>query len=258
MPSMESDSRISCASTLVGDQDRQLPSDSRIGCAPTLVRDQDGQLSSDIVGPTVLILEGQNVFPENIDSKPLYQLSRSIGAVTHKDSSIDLVRIGRSGHEDDEDASNSKQQNQHLFYLVHPVNAQYRTDVPGYYMTSVSPEMIGNIKFETAKSKLRKSEFKALLSANKSASDNPLFDEQLQETLFSAKTTWNGRYLWYNSEGKQVAHEGGDGNQTKLAITQPMAENMRDAMVGSWVLRLWHDRAEGGQFTKQGKTLLFF
>lgn len=232
-----------------------METDSKVQCPPTQYGDEDKVLSTETMEPVVLVLNDQMICADGAASRPLYQLGRIIASIKHTDSSVAFERVTENWNESDDDTPSSKPRHHHLFHLVHPVNAQYRSDVPGYYMTSASPEMVGNLKFETSKSKLRRADFTALLSANKSASDDPLFDEHDQQPLFSAKATWNGRYKWTDSERKPIAHEEEDGGQGKLLITQSMSRAKRDALVALWALRLWYDRSESRQAKREGRAL---
>ncbi|KAF7556146.1 hypothetical protein G7Z17_g1643 [Cylindrodendrum hubeiense] len=207
--------------------------------------------SSNALEPTVLVLAGQSIHAETATSAPLYQMSRSVISPTPKQdgTSVTFERIEHSVPEKVEGTASAKPRTQLLFYLAHPVNAEYRKDTPAYFITAASPQMVGNIVFETSKSVIQKTEFKALLSANRTASDKPLFDEKA-EPLFNIKPKWKGGgHKWTGPDGTQVALEEGKGAEHKLAITAPMEREMRDALVAMWVLRLWHDTAE----TRQAK-----
>jgi hypothetical protein len=84
------------------------------------------------------------------------------------------------------EAQQCEPQYRHLFYLAHPSDAQYRTDIPAYYITAVDKETLGNIHLGTSKLRLRKMEFETLLSSKQTASDRPLFDEAGKaSTLFT-------------------------------------------------------------------------
>ncbi|KAI9923875.1 hypothetical protein ASPWEDRAFT_26422 [Aspergillus wentii DTO 134E9] len=200
----------------------------------SLYTDSGKGFSSEMIDPAVLVLAGQSIVNENA-STPLYQINRDVTAIPQKGSSVIFERI---------DNIEKEEHNQHIFYLAHPPDAQYRNDTPAYYITSVSSETLGNIVFETAKSRLQKTEFKALLSAKKTASDKPLFDDRPQ-LLFTVKPKWPGsQYKWTDADGKQIALEDKKGDQQKLSILVSMEQEMRDALVAMWVLRIWHDTAE--------------
>ena len=162
-------------------------------------------------------------------------------------------RVEYDGPGEAESMASIKQQNRHLFYLVHPANAQYRTDLPAYYITSASPDMIGNIKLQASKSLLQKVEFKAFLSAGKTSSSDQLFNDDSQETLFEVKPKWKGgQYQWIDSAGKKIAHEEGK-VEHKLVISAPITQQTQDALVALWVLKIWHDTLETRAAKREGK-----
>ncbi|KAK2809802.1 hypothetical protein FQN50_003442 [Emmonsiellopsis sp. PD_5] len=149
-----------------------------------------------------------------------------------------------------------EERSKHLYYIVHPENAQYRTDVPAaYYITSAATETPGNIRFDTSSSKRplqNKREFKALLSAGKHMWNEPLFNEEKNDTpLFTVKQSWKGGgYKWTTiSDARQVAVEDGKGEEPRLIVSTPIQPGMRDALVAMWVLRVWYENAE----TRQAK-----
>ncbi|KAK7409255.1 hypothetical protein QQX98_008565 [Neonectria punicea] len=200
-----------------------------------------------VLEPVTLVLTGQSIAAERNPSMPLYQLSRDVTALSSKPSSAKFERV----EYEDEDlvkagsTASLDQQCRHLFYLTHPLGAQYRTDVPAYYMTSASPLMPGNVFFQVSKALLQKPEFKAILSPGKTSADSDLFDPGTQKALFHIKPKWKGgQYQWIDSDGRKVAYESSKSNEHKLVILEPMNRVTRDLLVALWALRLWHDVAE--------------
>ncbi|KAL3469787.1 hypothetical protein BJX99DRAFT_64297 [Aspergillus californicus] len=204
--------------------------------------------------PATLVLEDKSIRDESEPSTHLYQLSRTVTTLPRtppKNSSVIFERLEHAPNvlvKPETSKSIPEPRCRHLFYLAHPADAQYRTDIPGYYMTSVdAAETVGNIHLETSKSRLQKTEFTALLSVKRTASHKPLFDEGGKlVTLFKARATglMNSRYIWTDGSGHQVAFEVKEDEKYKLAITTPMSQASRDALVGLWVLKLWYETAE--------------
>ncbi|KAJ5808303.1 hypothetical protein N7474_009572 [Penicillium riverlandense] len=207
--------------------------------------------ASDILEPTVLELSNQSILSA---STPVYQLNGSVTTTSLKGSSIIFERINGTPNITDEAAPKSR--TKHLFYLVHPLNAEYRTDVPAYYITSASGDgtTIGNIRFEVSKKSIfQKTEFKALLSPKRSASDTPLFTDA-EKVLFHVQPKWKGgRYEWVDSDRKHLAFQDSKGDQQKLIITMAMRREVRDALVALWMLRIWYDTAESRQAKREGE-----
>ena len=174
-----------------------------------------GNASTEILQPAVLFLSGQSVFVESTTPTPLYQLNSDIRSISNKDSSVALERVEQDISDSEteiEGVTPGTRCRRPLFYLAHPVNAQYRTDIPAkYYITSAVPEMVGNIRLENSEARFQKTSFKAMLSAKRTASDKPLLYEGTQQfLLFDIQPNWKvsrNCYKWSDSNGRQVAVE---------------------------------------------------
>ncbi|KAK2749346.1 hypothetical protein FQN55_003672 [Onygenales sp. PD_40] len=207
--------------------------------------------------PIVLILSNKSIHIESAPERPLYRMNQSVTQLAYTGTSIKFERI-EYNQPPEKPGSNQQppiEQSKHLYYIVHPENAQYRKDVPAaYYITSAATETPGNIRFDTSSSSKRplqrKPEFKALLSAGKHMWNDPLFNEESQVPLFTVKQSWKGGgYKWATSDGRQVAIEDGKGEESRLIVSTPIQPEMRDALVAMWVLRVWYENAE----TRQAK-----
>ena len=207
------------------------------------------------IGPAALILDDESVNDEASPETPLYRLSRTVTIVTHKSSSITLERLDHAAPDKADTPGPPLERRHGLFYLVHPANARYRTDVHPYYMTAQKPGMLGNVRLETTQSRLQRTEFKALLSPGRSAADDTLFDANDGESvLFSAKTKWmGGRCNWTDAKGMELAFEDGKSKKPRLVITAAMETDLRDALVGVWCLKVWRDAAETSTAKKDGE-----
>ncbi|KAJ5199771.1 hypothetical protein N7491_009432 [Penicillium cf. griseofulvum] len=217
-----------------------------------------GNPSKDILEPADLFLSGRSVISKAESSTPLYQLNSDIQSISNKASSVAFERVDHDvpGFEIEiEGATAGTPRKHHLFYLAHPVNARYRTDIAArYYITSAEPEMVGNIRLEIFETRFQKTSFKAMLSPKRTASDNPLFDEDTQQLLFNIQPIWKvGRncYRWSDSNGRQLAVEEKEDDRYGLSVTTSMSEGLRDALVATWLLRLWHDTAESKQAKRE-------
>ncbi|KNG91190.1 hypothetical protein ANOM_000628 [Aspergillus nomiae NRRL 13137] len=204
-------------------------------------------LGEETLPPTTLILSSKLIHTEAAPSTPLYEISRDIASLPQKFTSVKFERI-ETDAPSESGSKSPEPQKKLIFYLAHPAHARYRKDVPAYYITAVSLGSLGNIRFEVSKSRFQKAEFRALLSAGKSMDDKPLFCEDVETTLFTAKMKWTGGgYRWTDARGREVAFEGGKGDGGKLAVTASMEQDMRDALVALWVLRTWYETAESSK-----------
>ena len=208
----------------------------------------------DVLEPATLLFAGQSIMCETTaGTAPIYQVSWDVTAIPPRGTSAVFERVEHQPPEKAESKAPPEKQNVHLFYLAHPAGAQYRKDAPAYYITSASRATLGNISLETSKARFQKTEFKALLHAGSSASSDPLFAEK-PRPLFDVRPKWlGGRFTWSDSYGREVAYEEEKGDQRRLVVTASMGRDMRDAMVATWCLRLWHDTAESRAAKKDGE-----
>ncbi|KAL5003742.1 hypothetical protein BDV10DRAFT_2384 [Aspergillus recurvatus] len=224
-----------------------------------------GDQDTEILEPAVLFLSDQSVLAEGAHSTTLYRINSDIRSIPSKESTVSFERVEEDASAPELEGTSRERHrhgHRHLFYLAHPVNAQYRTDIPArYYITSAVPEMtVGNIRLETSEARFQRPSFKALLSAGKTASDRPLFDEGTQQlVLFDIRPNWDlkvGRasgsgYRWCDAGGGQVAVEENEDGRYRLSITRGMSQELRDALVATWLLKLWHDTAESKQAKRE-------
>ncbi|KAI0888171.1 uncharacterized protein GGS22DRAFT_94154 [Annulohypoxylon maeteangense] len=198
----------------------------------------------DVLAPETLVLRGQAVVSGTDTAKMLYRMNWNITSIPQKSSSVIFERVKDDLLLENEDPTPTKQRDEHIFYLAHPAGAKYQKETPEYYLTSVSPESLGNISLETSKPGFRKTEFRMLLSAGRTWSDKPLFEEDA-ETLFEVKPKWmSSRYTWTNRTDEQVAYEDKKEDERILVTLVSMERKLRDALVATWCLRLWYETAE--------------
>ncbi|KAK7427596.1 hypothetical protein QQZ08_005871 [Neonectria magnoliae] len=230
-----------------------MESDNKSSCLSPSEDAMSEKYSSPVFGSEVLMLDGQSIFSETAPGTPLYQMSRSVTTLSLESRSVVLEKIENGLPGNAQGDARTTQRKQPIFYLAHPLHAQYRTGTPSYYITSTSPEMVGNVRLEISKPLLQKPGFQALLTPKKTASDSPLFNEEAQKPLFNAKPKWKGgKYKWTDANGKQVAIEEEKDDRHRLVITTSMQTEMKD-VVALWVLRLWHDTAESSKSKREGK-----
>ncbi|KAI1480899.1 hypothetical protein F4774DRAFT_376386 [Daldinia eschscholtzii] len=201
----------------------------------------------DVLEPTALVLKDRYIAPETDPTNSLYEIGRDVTAIPLKATSVIFERIEDHRLSEVSLPTSTESQKKHLFYLAHPLGSQYRMDTPAYYLTSFSPNTLGNISLEISKSRLGKTEFKVLVSSGKTWSDTPLFVENPQ-LLFNVRQKWaHARHIWTDSSDEEVAYEDNKDNQHKLVVTTAMGRERRDALVAAWCLKLWHDTSESSR-----------
>lgn len=236
-----------------------MEKDSKIDDLPPSYEDACGEPTEDRLEPAVLVLKGQTVHVESksafAPSTRLYEMNRTVTRIPQEGSSVIFERVVPVVPE--KPGYKTPQCRNHLYFLVHPAHAQYRSDLPSqYYITSASPDSLGNIRLETSKSVFQKTEFTALLSVKRRMHHVPLFDDvESERVLFSMKPKWTGggRYKFMDADGREVACEDGDGDERKLVVTASMERAMRDALVAVWILKVWHDTMESKEAKREGK-----
>ncbi|CAH0036861.1 unnamed protein product [Clonostachys rhizophaga] len=203
-----------------------------------------GQAPHELVEPASLVLHGTDIVVENTgEDTPLYQLSRNIKALPPKNnsSSIHLHRVERGASE----KTNGQLVTTHLFHLVHPVNADFRNDLPPYYVTATSFEALGNIILEANKHTLQRTEFRAKLSRDTNSGTKPLFHaKDKQQLVFCSKNSRKGEQKWLDQHGKLLATECHNDQLPTLKMETPVPRNTRDALVAMWCMMLWYELAE--------------
>ena len=233
----------------------------------------------------ILTLSGASITAETDGQeeqhRPAYQLSRDIlspdSNSQNSNSSVSFSRIEPISHhtpKDQKDAPETARKT-HIFYLAHPPCSPIKTKThqPAYYATCLPTlKPVGNIQLSPAKAPLhlpQKPEFKALLSPGRTYADQPLFNEDpaQREVLFHAKPKLKGlraQYRWMGYDGAVAALEesssgaGGKGEKRKLHVLVPLSRALRDALVATWMLRVWYERMESSEARKEGMFFFFF
>lgn len=219
--------------------------------------DLGGSNVANTLEPAVLLLSGQHVVFKAAPEAPLYELSRDVTAIPQKNSSIIFERIEDVQTAQAGENGPKKQQKRHNLYLAHPAGAEFQTDTPDYYITSVSRGgTLGNIGLRSTKPFLKKPEFEAVLSAARTAADKPLSDESPGVVFGIRSKMLTERYTWVDADGSQVTAEEQNGSQRTLDIMVPMRREVRDALVATWCLKVWHDTAESPRAKKDDKAHL--
>ncbi|KAG7406081.1 hypothetical protein Forpe1208_v013948 [Fusarium oxysporum f. sp. rapae] len=194
--------------------------------------------------PTTLIFDGQQITLENEPSMPLYRLSRTIACKVQKHCSIifEQIEVVETSQPDGK-GSRTRQRPHDLYYLVNSLlMLQRRHDTPACYLTAPSSKALGNIQVDVYDTPSQYLGFKAMLNADKSADDVQLFKADTQEILFEMRPKLKGGpYQWIDADGQIIAYEPGQDGNHKLVIQVPLQQDIRDALVALWTLRLWYE-----------------
>ncbi|KAI1208280.1 uncharacterized protein F4807DRAFT_462000 [Annulohypoxylon truncatum] len=120
----------------------------------------------------------------------LYRMNWNITSIPQKHSFVIFERVEDDLALGNKESTSTKKRSEHIFYLAHPASAKDRKETPGYYLTSVSSESLGNINLETSKSAFQKTGFRLLLSMGKAWSDKLLFDEDAKPLFEVNQNGW--------------------------------------------------------------------
>lgn len=228
----------------MGADNESLPPDyaSTISAPPSY--EEDAQ-------PATLTLDGTTI---SINGTPTYTVSRSLTSIQQESSSIHLERIDTAAPEKPDSSASPTRSNTLVFYLVHPLNAQYQKDKPAYYATSTHGGL-GNIVFEIQKKTLSKPEYRVLLNEGTNASSDPLFTGKPSAILAAKSSKLGGKYSWTDSGGKTIAQEEQSKlqQQPQLKVTNVLRSEVRDTLVAAWCLRIWSEVAESREARNDGK-----
>ncbi|KAK0619451.1 hypothetical protein B0T14DRAFT_496197 [Immersiella caudata] len=228
--------------------------------------------------PTTYILSGERITTSS--PLPLYDISKTLDSLTHRTTSIQFSRAPNPKLDDGTSSiTSSRPTYTPLYNLIHPPNAQYRTDIPSpFYLTNNSTpptNSLGNIKFPPSfapslKKKyllpFHKPTFTALLNTRSTSTTSPLFPRESEsgpkgkgdlKVLFVAKPSRIGKaWEWLDGERRVVAKEEGGGKgerESRLVVIakDAMKEEELEALLALWVLRLWWDISEERDFQNE-------
>ncbi|KAI0408316.1 hypothetical protein F4802DRAFT_604970 [Xylaria palmicola] len=183
--------------------------------------------ASDTIHPVILVLAGRLIHPEPIGSAALYELDHDVGFLSRADHKVAFsrheprVRIGRDG------AARATSYQRHLFSLESP-HAVTLTSRYAFFLTPASRRTLGGVGLK--KTSVPRPGFK-VMRIGRSGEDEELFEI----------TRKDGRYEWWDTEGRRIAIEDNASGQLKMIITTAIPR--RQADVATWCLRLWHDAA---------------
>ncbi|KAF3358581.1 hypothetical protein VdG1_00141 [Verticillium dahliae VDG1] len=145
----------------------------------------------------------------SITSPPLYELSLALGHLTPSHQKVELSRLDyhvrRAAYSDDrgpEIAARKK----HMYNLSRPT-AVMQSNFP-FYLESVRRSNLGHVGFKKRHKMAGATEYRALRG---------------------------------DKGGPLLAYDTYEDGIVRLQIVEPMAQSRRDALVGTWCLRVWWD-----------------
>lgn len=186
--------------------------------------------------PDTLLLTATTIHSASISSPRIYELSHHIGHLSDVTRTVTLCRIDYRPRNASSTNSDVVGRPKPIFTLTRP--PPITTTTFEYYMDSTSRGNLGDVCLAPYRH-LRSSGYRAYLAAR----PHERADLEAKELLFVASARGHGRYDWRegSDKGRVMAYESNGSDSCRLQIVVGMQRGRRDALVGSWCLRLWHE-----------------
>ncbi|ROT36378.1 hypothetical protein SODALDRAFT_218458 [Sodiomyces alkalinus F11] len=239
--------------------------ESSIRAPPPYVeaKNSQGPAHSDILPPETLLLAGTTIHGgSSPSSPPLYRLSHAVGHLRASNTTVELFRFDYRVRDTAASATASARE-KHIFSLLRP------PPITGpsfeYHLESVSRSNLGQVglRLHRPRSGFGRGFFglssthASSSSASSSSSLNgyrawratrPREGANLEEKelVFVVHARERGRYEWRDGgegQGRILAYETSEDGIYRLQIVETLERKWRDALVGTWCLRLWWEIA---------------
>ncbi|KAI0483484.1 hypothetical protein F4859DRAFT_472966 [Xylaria cf. heliscus] len=190
--------------------------------------------ASDTVHPTILVLAGRLIHSESASSAVLYELDRDVGFLSGADHKVAFSRheprVRAGQHGDGGVVRRTTDHQRHLFNLESP-HAIISTSRYPFFLTSVSRKTLGHVGLR--KTSVPRLGFKVMRIGRSGGEDEEMFEITHKE----------GRYEWWDAEGRRVAIEDCVDGRARMIVTTALERQRADVLVAIWCLRIWHDAA---------------
>jgi hypothetical protein len=237
--------------------------------------DAGGQ-GDEMQDPAILIVSGQSIFAESVNSPELYRLNRGITSLSYATSNVEMARIERTVRQKSDDPT-IKQRERHIYNISNamqgmrsqiltmaagipriyasPVSSRntlgkplaFRRRVPG--LSSLRKRMGSSSSSSSSSSRVV--EWQAVSLKRAADSNVPRFfndDEGGGDVLFEVRRLdkKEDRVEWVDCEGNAAAFEEGERRRVEptIVVTKAMRRVELDALVALWCCRLWERSAE--------------
>ncbi|KFA61694.1 hypothetical protein S40285_03472 [Stachybotrys chlorohalonatus IBT 40285] len=199
----------------------------------------------EIIPPATLHIAGRFIHCSDPNSPPLYQLSHIVGYLSGADRSVTLERLDYTIKTQDGMPKVSSR-SRHIYDLKHPPALWFPTFV--YYAESMSRQSLGSVGLAMYHPK-KLSSTKAFRVHRAAHRPNKTLVEK--ELLFTAVPTKDSAVLfeWSDAQGQLIAREVEEDNFVRLIVGAAMGKRLRDALVASWVSRIWWELSLGNYRT---------
>lgn len=197
----------------------------------------DGTIEQ-IHGPGTLHIDGRFVLSNDPNAPPLYELSHAVDFLSDQDRTVRFERLDNLVREAD-GIPQLTTKKRHLFDLKNPTPAEYPNFE--FQAESVSRRTLCSFGVNTQSRFLHGKEYqfhRAVKGADRRFAP--------REPLFSVKGAKDKAvdFEWKDAQGRLVAREIRRDETLSLLIGTEMNVATRDALVASWIVRLWRESAK--------------
>lgn len=197
----------------------------------------DGTIEQ-ILGPGTLHIDGRFVLSNDPNAPPLYELSHSIEFLSDSDRTVRFERLDNLIREVD-GIPQLTTRKRHLFDLKNPTPAEYPNFE--FQAEAVTRRTLCSFGINTHKKFLSGKEYQFHRAVK--GSDRRFAP---REQLFSVTKAKDKAvdFEWKDAQGRLVAREVRRNETLSLLIGTEMGVALRDALVASWIVRLWRESAK--------------
>ncbi|KAI0096707.1 hypothetical protein GGR51DRAFT_494521 [Nemania sp. FL0031] len=187
--------------------------------------DSHDAADADTVHPVILVLAGRLIHSEGAGSPVLYELDHDVSFLSRADHKVSFsrherrVRANQNQNQQGVRASNYQR---HLFNLESP-HAVTSTSRYAFFLTSVSRKTLGHVGLK--RTSVPRVGFKVML-ISRAGEDEEVFEI----------TRKDGRYEWWEGEGRRVAIEDSVGGKCKMIITTALPRQRADVRASRLLL----------------------
>lgn len=197
--------------------------------------------------PATLQISGRVIYSDKNPTEPLFELS--LDPIYLRDTtravSIERVDTTMKPPPTPNAPPGTVTQKRHIYDLKHP--GIITGPVFLYSAEAISRQSLCSLGMSTFRPRRLSLTRGFRVHRSTKRLDNQVIPLGLLFTAVSSKT--NGvRYEWSNGQGEIVARELDSKQSCRLFITKEMNTKKRDALVASWVLRIWWENAESSDY----------
>lgn len=205
-----------------------------------------GTSPSDLLKPTTLYVAERFIHTADPQAPPAYEFSHSVNFLSNADRKVTVERLDYSVRTVNGSPSIGTRKRT-IFDLTHRTPGEMPNFA--FQAEAKSRTTIGSMGIEqTRKGFSRKLRYRVCSAAW--GADRRLADKG--GTLFTASAPSGGSggggevsWEWSNGDDQLLAREVTNDMLASLVITAEMTQPQRDALVASWIMRLWWDLADG-------------